>query len=411
MKGFLKLILEVNMSQKLLFLVTAIVSFSVLVSQTSDAQRKKRGLLSSPDVAEETTDTPAKTTPPVTPAGATGEAAATPAQTGPMDLFKMASENTAKKNAAAEAGEVAAGNSKGKGKGKGKEGEIEVPPPEMLTLQSDGINIMAALFKSPNAEDPEMAKVIVPMILLHDWGGSMNDLGPLAQYLQSVGHTVIVPDLRGHGRSVTMVNSPQPLDYSKFNRAQIATVKRDIEECKKKLIDFNNDGKLNISMLSVLAVGDLCPLATEWTLTDWSFQNAGAIKQGKDVQSLILVSPPRKFQQSSMSQLVRHPLLAGGANFEIPTLVIYGQNGRSAKDTTSIYNLMEKKRPPSDASDTEVRWAQQSLYELAVPGSADGAQLLTPNPAVYRFIGMFNFYKVSKNADNIPWASREAKKN
>lgn len=60
-----------------------------------------------------------------------------------MDLFNMASENTAKKG-----------------------GEIEIPPPEILTLQSDGINIVAALFTSPNAEDPELAKEIAPVILV-----------------------------------------------------------------------------------------------------------------------------------------------------------------------------------------------------------------------------------------------------
>ena len=403
--------LESLMSQRILFLAIAIVAFSVLDCQTSDAQRKKRGLLSTPKAAEETEKPPATPAQPATPAAGTASkpstaTAKTSEQSGPMDLFKMATENAAKKKAEAKADKAKKGEAK---KGEGKDEEIEIPPPEILTLQSDGINIMAALFKSPNAEDPKLAKVIVPVILLHDWGGSMNDLGPLAQYLQSVGHTVIVPDLRGHGRSVTMENSPQELDYRDFNRAQIATVTRDIEQCKRKLISFNNEGKLNISMLSVLAVGDMCPMATEWTLKDWSYQNAGSIKQGKDVQSLILVSPPRKFQQSSMSKLVKHPLLSGGSGVEIPTLVIYGENGNSAKDSNSIYKLMAKKRPPSNASSQDVRWAQQSLFELVMPTNGDGAELLRPNPRLFRFIGMFNFYKISQNADEIPWASRAAK--
>ena len=397
------------MSQRTLFLAIAIVAFSVLDCHTSDAQRKKRGLLSTPKTVEETEkppETPSQLAPPASGTASKTSTTTTkkaPEQSGPIDLFKMATENAAKKKAEAESDEADEAK-----KGEGKEEEVEIPPPEILTLQSDGINIMAAFFKSPNAENPELAKVIVPVILLHDWGGSMNDLGPLAQYLQSVGHTVIVPDLRGHGRSVTMENSPQELDYRDFNRAQIATVTRDIEQCKRKLISFNNEGKLNISMLSVLAVGDMCPMATEWTLKDWSYQNAGKIKQGKDVQSLILVSPPRKFQQSSMSKLVKHPLFAGGSGVEIPTLVIYGENGNSAKDSRSIYRLMAKKRPPSDASNQKVRWAQQSLFELALPSNGDGAELLRPNPGLFRFIGMFNFYKISQNADDNAWASRAA---
>ena len=400
------------MSYKPLLIALTIVGTAIAMSHPCDAQRRKRGLLSKPDAAE--TETPAATaatTPAAVPqptAGKTanGVPATTPTQSPlgqPMDLFEMASKNTADQKAA---NETAATEGK---KNKGKDGEKEIPPPEMLTLQSDGITIMAALFKSPNADDPELAKVIVPMMLLHDWGGSMNDLGPLAQYLQSVGHTVIVPDLRGHGRSVTMANSDRPLNYKDFNRAQIATLKDDFEECKRKLMAFNNEGKLNINMLSVLAVGEMCPLATEWALTDWSYQNVGALKQGKDVQGLILVSPPKKFQKVAMTAMVKHPLLSGGGRIEIPTLVVYSQNGNSAKESSALYNLMARKRLPSTASDADVRWAQQSLFELVLPGSADGSALLQNNPQLYRFLGMFNFYKISKNADNLGWASRESK--
>ena len=397
------------MSYKPFLIAVTLVGTAVAMSQSCDAQRKKRGLLSKPDAAETKTEEPAKapaaTTQPA--AGITAKPAAdsTATKSEPMDLFEMASKNTADQKAASETEAV-----EGK-KNTGKDGEVKSPPPEMLTLESDGITIMAALFKSPNSDDPDLAKVIVPMILVHDWGGSMNDLGPLAEYLQSVGHTVIVPDLRGHGRSVTMANVAKPLNYRDFNRAQIATVKRDIEECKKKLIDFNNEGKLNISMLSVLAVGEMCPLATEWALTDWSYENAGSLKQGKDVQALMLVSPPKKFQNVPMAGLVKHPLLSGGGRFEIPTLVVYSQNGDSAKDSNTLYNLMARNRPPSNATDADVRWAQQSLFELPVPGSANGTALLQNNPKLYRFLGMFNFYKVSKNADNFPWASRESKPN
>lgn len=398
------------MPQKIILALVALLFLGSLAVPTGQAQRKKRGLLSTPTAEQEPAAAAAgaaKTSPPVGPSGTPStQPPATAGATKPMDLFEMAKENKAADGSATKGGSGAASATKGTS---GKEGDQPIPEPEIVTLQSDGINIVAVLFESPNAGDPELAKVVAPMILLHDWGGSMNDLGPLAQYLQSVGHTVIVPDLRGHGRSVTMANSPQELDHTKFNRAQIATVKRDFEECKKRLIDLNNEGKLNINMLSVLAVGDICPLATEWTLTDWSYRNVGNIKQGQDVQSLILVSPPKKFQQSSMSQLIRHPLLSGGGRVEIPTLVIYGTDGESAKDSSSLYRLMERKRPASTSPDIELRWAQQSLYQLPVPSSADGAALLAPNPALYRFIGMFNFHKISRNADQFQWSSRESK--
>lgn len=406
------------MPQKIILFLIAIVFFGSLDGQTTQAQRRKRGLLTPPPATEEpaaATET-AGANPLTTPQPTANKATGSPAKPAAadsnksMDLFEMATKNKATEGSATK-GEAATGKTSTAKGTSGKDGEKPIPPPEIVNLQSDGINIVAVLFPSPNADDPELAKVIAPMILLHDWGGSMNDLGPLAQYLQSVGHTVIVPDLRGHGRSVTMNNVAQELDHTKFNRAQIATIKRDFEECKKRLIDLNNQGKLNISMLSVLAVGDMCPLATEWTLTDWSYRSVGSIKQGQDVRSLILVSPSKKFQNLSMTQLIRHPLLSGGGPVEIPTLMIYGRDGDSAKDSSTLYRLMERKRPPSTAPDVELRWAQQSLYQLAVPGTADGADLLSPNPALYRFIGMFNFHKVSRNADELPWSSRESKNN
>jgi hypothetical protein len=401
------------MSRKTVLILLAVFSASIFDCQSSQAQRKKRGLLSQPTAEEKATpDTagvPTSTPKPSDslPPSATPKSPPSNPLDPSADLFEMATKNKAIKEAA----QGTAGSGSNTKPTDGTSKKKESPPPEILTISSDGINIMAALFQSPNAEDPELAKVIAPVMLLHDWGGTMNDLGPLAQYLQSVGHTVIVPDLRGHGRSVTIANSQVPLDHTKFNKAQIASIKRDFEECKKRLIDFNNDGKLNISMLSVLAVGDMCPLATEWTLTDWSFQNVGGLKQGQDVQSLILVSPPKKFQQSSMAQLVRHPLLSGGRGVEIPTLVIYGQNAKAAKDAQALYRLMKRKRPASEAANAEQRWAEQSLFELPIPSSAEGVELLRPNPALFRFIGMFNFYKISRNADQLPWASREASQN
>jgi len=319
----------------------------------------------------------------------------------PMDLFEMAAKNSADKKAAAEKQEAEMVEPSEKD---------PPPPPEMLTLPTDGINIKAAFFPSPNADTPDLAKVISPIILLHDWGGSMNDMGSLAQYLQGIGHTVIVPDLRGHGGSVSMQDSPVEIDYEDFNRIQIATIKRDFEACKKELIKINNEGKLNINMLSVVAVGDMCTLATEWTLTDWSYRNIGRIKQGQDIQSLVLVSPPKKFQQSTMGKLIRHPLLAGGGNFALPTLVIYGEDSASAKDVQTIYRAMERKRPPSEQSDAKLRWAEQNLFELPLPSDGEGAELLASSPEVFRFIGRFNFYKISKNADRFKWSSRGKKK-
>jgi len=301
-------------------------------------------------------------------------------------------------------------------KGKsGKSEEGELPEPEIVTVNSrlpgtEGINLSCTLFMSANSENPDESKMISPMILVHDFGGSKLDLAPLARHLQTAGHTVLVPDLRGHGRSTTIVNQEETVDYSDFRKADFATIGQDLEACKRYLMQFNNEGKLNINMLSMLAVGDMCPIVTEWVLRDWSFASRGRLKQGKDVQSLMLVSPKRRFKTFSMSHLAKAPLLSGKGNWHIPMLVIWGGESKSAKETKAVYKALVKNRPPSEAAMSADRWAEQDLYMLDLPLADEGAELLRPNEALYNFIATFNQQKVVLNASRFPWQSRGKKK-
>ena len=305
-----------------------------------------------------------------------------------------------------------------KGSGKTKNGELEegeLPEPEIVVVTSklpgtDGISLSCTLFMSANSENPEQSKTISPMILVHDLGGSKLDLAPLARHLQSAGHTVLVPDLRGHGRSTTIANQTETVDYSKFRKSDFATIGEDLEACKRYLMQFNNEGKLNINMLSVLAVGDMCPIVTGWVLRDWSFASRGSIKQGKDVQSLMLVSPKRKFKTFSMSQMIKSPLLSGRGTWHIPTLVIWGGESKSAKESKAVYKAMAKHRPPSEAAMSADRWAEQDLYQLDLPVAEEGAELLRPNDALYNFIATFYQQKVLLTASRFPWQSRGKKK-
>ncbi|WP_405867371.1 alpha/beta hydrolase [Streptomyces sp. NBC_01515] len=40
-----------------------------------------------------------------------------------------------------------------------------------------------------------------PLLLVHGWGGDGREWSPHADALAVAGHRVLVPDLRGHGRS------------------------------------------------------------------------------------------------------------------------------------------------------------------------------------------------------------------
>ena len=374
-----------------MFRVLCLVVFliSLLFPPDALAQRRKKSIISeaSPDKAVEKVEEK--------PARVEG------------DIFNRPVRKTAPAATAAK--------KKGSGKKSGDLKDGELPEPEIVVVTSklpgtDGINLSCTLFMSADSENPDESKMISPMILVHDLGGSKLDLAPLARHFQTAGHTVLVPDLRGHGRSTTIANQTETIDYSEFKKSDFATIGEDLDACKRYLMQFNNEGKLNINMLSVLAVGDMCPIATGWVLYDWSFASRGRIKQGKDVQSLILVSPKRKFQTFSMSQMARSPLLSGKNTWHIPTLMIWGSESKSAKESKAVYKAMAKHRPESEAAMSADRWAEQDLYRLELPLAEEGAELLGPNDALYNFIATFHQQKVSLNASQFPWQSRGKKK-
>ena len=97
--------------------------------------------------------------------------------------------------------------------------------------------------------------------MLHDWDGNRKQFSGLATYLQSIGHSIIVPDLRGHGESLRVKASDMTLDREKFNRNAIAAMGEDIEACKRFLLKKNNGGELNIEFLTVVAAGQSAPFS------------------------------------------------------------------------------------------------------------------------------------------------------
>lgn len=397
--------------------LTLVAVCAMAIPQSASAQRVKKSLVpaATPKASADAVATPNNAKATATPAPPTGTASQTSPQ--PVarrvkrDLLDAAlGEMKEAKKKASDAAKPK--NSPPNGSAKPATGEApEILPPEPVVLNSPaagtgGFNLTCMMYVSPLASDPEQSKVIAPVMLIHDWGGSSADLAPLALFLQQLGHTVIVPDLRGHGKSKSIVNVPAAVDYEDFGKPQVASVAQDLETCKKHLIQSNNEGLLNISMLSVLAVGDTCPIAVEWALKDWSYPPVGGMKQGQDIQSIVLVSPKKKFMQYSMNQLLKHPLMTGKKSFHIPTLMIWGAGSSSASETSSLYRLLEKNRPQAETADVNQRWAEQDLFQLELPFSESGARLLQPNPSVYQFIAMFNRQKVQQYAKKHPWHSR-----
>jgi hypothetical protein len=167
--------------------------------------------------------------------------------------------------------------------GQRKPGKEDEFAPQRITMdvKKEGIQLVATWFppiieekgkkKKKNNEDvdPEPSKSVAPFILVHEWSRNRSDLLAMGAFLQSMGHAVIVPDLRGHGESTAMAGSSKALDYKDFRKAnEKASAVRDIDQCKRFLQEKNNEGLLNIDLLNVVAVGDSAHLAIAWAISD-----------------------------------------------------------------------------------------------------------------------------------------------
>lgn len=98
--------------------------------------------------------------------------------------------------------------------------QSKFPKPEIVELETkDGVKLTCTWFPpegagkpakpdgkatAPTAQPTSGGKTTAPFILLHDWDRSRTDLLNFGRFLQVAGHAVIVPDLRGHGDSLTV---------------------------------------------------------------------------------------------------------------------------------------------------------------------------------------------------------------
>ena len=297
-------------------------------------------------------------------------------------------------------------------------GELETPAPEVVVLAtSDGVKLTTTYFK-PAAAEGDQAQAI-PFILLHDWESDRTQLLKYGSFLQSRGHAVIVPDLRGHGESTVVESLAKPIDAKKFRRNEVSSVALDIERCKKYLVKRNNEGEVNIDMLSVVAVGETSVLAVEWVFNDWyAFPpfNGNGIKQGQDVKSLILVSPRKKLKGLSLVANWKDNLFSGANGNGIPLMIIWGSGDDSAaKDSESLFKLVEKSRPdPKEIEDPEEREKATTLRGVPIRGNRSTGVELMSQPKVkglWGFTEKFVSKKMEANADSLPWKSRAKEEN
>ena len=293
-----------------------------------------------------------------------------------------------------------------------KKDKEEIAEPENITLETkDRVLLKCTYYAGPDSKNT------VPMILLHDWEGEREDVAVMARLMQEKhGRSVIIPDLRGHGDSTEAKGYDKPLDYKRFKKREIEGILIDIETCKKYLVKRNNEGELNINMLIVGAVGQMNVHALTWTLADWNYgPPRGGIKQGQDVQGLIMIGPQRKLKNFSLVPNLKEPLISGKGFYTIPIVMVYGsRNPSESKEAKAIYATLEKGREKGSKKDKEDKgYWDASLFKMnyrtnqtaeAMIGSTDnGTKDIAKN------FSEFITKKVEANAEDFRWSSRAKK--
>ncbi|MEX2188684.1 MAG: alpha/beta fold hydrolase [Pirellulales bacterium] len=267
---------------------------------------------------------------------------------------------------------------------------------ELSVTTDDGVAIKFSYYASSVSES-------VPVILLHGGGGKRDDLKSVAEYLQSQGHSVLVPDLRGHGESTAQTKGGATivLKSNTQNRNDIAAmVTQDMTKLWNFLLNENNNKVVNIKKLCVVGVDLGAIVALNFTTKNYMEKDYRNQLRGKDVKALVLVSPPTAYRGASYSEAVKHPAFKG----DIASLIVVGEEGagerRAAQQLESILTKYAESGTAQDSKDKRVLYA-------ALKTKLQGAELLA-NPQLKVGPAVEGFIKTRLGEKAIPWEKQIA---
>lgn len=213
-----------------------------------------------------------------------------------------------------------------------------------FTLQTqDGLHLATKFYPG------DKGKESVPVILLHDWKGSREDFSDLAVYLQSLGHAVLVPDLRGHGDStrLTKADKEDTPDAATMAPSRLPGMQSgDMEALIAYLRLKNNRKDLNLNRLCLVGAGMGAVAALEFARNDAragkdGFQ--GQSQVGRFVKALILISPDESFGDL---RTTRSALQDPYVTHELSVMVLVGKGSPHAfGEAIKIYAAFRRSHP------------------------------------------------------------------
>ena len=313
--------------------------------------------------------------------------------------------------------------------------EPEPPPkPRNVNLPTrDGVGLNAVYYEGTEGEKT------VPVVVIHDWKEKEDGATyeSLAEYLQSKGYAVILPDLRGHGSSTVKKDkhSGQPRKLTARNVKPENVVAGDLEAVRMFLLEENNAKKLNLAATTLIGVGKGAILAAHYAVYDWDefyrWPNKDAKAPGirraivktrggeKDVKALILVSPQTKIgKQMKIDALSRHPTVGTG---EVSTLILVGQKQgnaankepketRESKTAQNIYARLKQNDHITETDDVG-KW---TLFLKALDTEHNGETLLNETEhdlGARATVASFLKLRLRNRDHNFPWTERKPYKN
>ncbi|MDY0167295.1 MAG: alpha/beta fold hydrolase [Thermoguttaceae bacterium] len=279
------------------------------------------------------------------------------------------------------------------------EEEIPAPQESVLTTPQDGVQLAVTYYPAIKPD-----KNVVPIVLLHQFKGSQRDYVDLALLLQRAGHAVILPDLRGHGRSTTSARLPHRLDADRFRPADFQRmVVDDMEAVNRFLWDRNNDGELNVNKLCIVGAEMGASVALLYATRDWSIPPVGPLQLGQFVKGVVLISPEWSFKGLTMQNAMRHPAIRS----EVSMLIaVGGRQSTAAREAKRIHDMIKPHRP--DPAPNRVA-EEKDLFYAELDTALQGTDILGQNLKLEQFIAQFVNLRLVKapKAAAFGWAERK----
>ena len=278
--------------------------------------------------------------------------------------------------------------------------EDKIPDPEDVTLETkDGVSVRCTWYAGT------LKKNAVPIIMVHGWGGQRGEYDALAKGLQSLGHAVICPDLRGHGQSTTVKfadGTAKEIKFDTLRPAEVQAMILDIEACKKFLLEKNNLAELNIEQLCVVSAEFGCVVALNWAYRDWMAPILPAYKQGQDVKAMVLLSPLRAYKGLTTKDALSHPFLRS----QMSTMIVAGkQDSKSYNEARQLHSSLEVAHVKVSDDPDEQR-KKLDLFFVKPETSLEGTKLLTNALSVPNNIANFIKLRLVDKAAEYTWSER-----